>query len=416
MTTKIGSGATPTGGKEAYLETGIPLIRSLNVYDLEFVYKDLAFMDVMQARKLSHVTVQEKDVLLNITGASVARCCPAPKELAGARVNQHVAIIRADAKRAWGPYLARLLASPLYKDKLLATAGGGATREALTKAGLEQFEVQLPELEAQRRYASILSAYDDLIDNNTRRIAGLEEMARRIYEEWFVHFRAPGCEGLPLVDSPLGPIPEGWTVTELMDFCQRITDGAHKSPPTAQNGRLMASVKDMTDWEFEPSGCRIIDDADYSDLVRNDCKPLVGDILIAKDGANLNKHTFLVCEDLDIVLLSSIAIVRPKPETHKEFLVSALKSDAVSRRIKDSRTGAAIPRIILKDFKRLLLVTPPITLMQQFDKLIHSVHSLCRRLSRANRNLRAQRDLLLPKLISGEIDLSQAEELMEAAE
>ena len=125
ITTKIGSGATPRGGKKSYKDSGIPLIRSLNVYDFEFRHKDLALIDEMQAEKLVNVEVQPNDVLLNITGASVARCCMVPDDVLPARVNQHVAIVRIDPALASAHYVLYCINSPLYKNHLLTLAQGG---------------------------------------------------------------------------------------------------------------------------------------------------------------------------------------------------------------------------------------------------------------------------------------------------
>jgi len=144
ITTKIGSGATPRGGKAAYKRAGIPLIRSMNVYDYRFEYSDLAFIDDEQARSLVGVSVQAGDVLLNITGTSVARCALAPSHLLPARVNQHVAIIRANAELSNSSFLIDTLNSELYKSRLLALAQGGATREALTKDTISGFPILLP--------------------------------------------------------------------------------------------------------------------------------------------------------------------------------------------------------------------------------------------------------------------------------
>ncbi|HKK44367.1 MAG TPA: restriction endonuclease subunit S, partial [Balneolaceae bacterium] len=220
LTTKIGSGATPRGGKNSYKDSGISLIRSLNIYDLEFDTYGLAFIDQEQADNLSNVEVEKDDVLINITGASVARCCKVPEEILPARVNQHVSILRTKKERLDPTYLQYLLVSPFYKHKLLTFAQGGATREALTKGGLEEFEIKLPPLETQISIAKMLSAFDYLINNNIRRIEILEEMARRIYREWFVHFRYPGQENDELVDSgtELGEIPEGWEVKNFGDL------------------------------------------------------------------------------------------------------------------------------------------------------------------------------------------------------
>ena len=100
ITTKIGSGSTPKGGKEAYHEIGITLVRSLNVYDFVFELKDLAFINEIQAKKLNGVTIEKDDILLNITGASVGRCTIIPENLLPARVNQHVSIIRCTKTKA----------------------------------------------------------------------------------------------------------------------------------------------------------------------------------------------------------------------------------------------------------------------------------------------------------------------------
>ena len=137
VTTKIGSGATPLGGEEAYQAEGISLIRSLNVYDDGFRKAKLARISDEQADRLSNVVVEANDVLLNITGASVARCCLAPVGFLPARVNQHVSIIRPVKERIDSTFLHYLLISREYKDRLLNTGEeGGSTRQAITKAQL----------------------------------------------------------------------------------------------------------------------------------------------------------------------------------------------------------------------------------------------------------------------------------------
>ncbi len=242
VTTKIGSGATPRGGQGSYYTQGTPLIRSLNVYDLKFDYSNLAFIDNEQAKKLNNVTVIENDVLLNITGASVCRCTSVPNNLVPARVNQHVSIIRADGKNLDGKYLKYALVSPFYKNNLLGLSKNGATREALTKENIENFEISLPSFEEQTHISSILSAYDDLIENNEKRIKVLEEMAQLLYTEWFVKFKFPGHEKVKMIDSgtEYGRIPEGWEVMRLKELGKTITG---KTPPTGDldnfNGEVL---------------------------------------------------------------------------------------------------------------------------------------------------------------------------------
>jgi len=159
ITSKIGSGATPRGGKEAYHEEGVSLIRSLNVHDDLFLLKNLAFINDDQASKLSNVAVEEQDVLLNITGASVCRCCIVYHKILPARVNQHVCVIRTNKGILNSEYLLHTLISSSYKRKLLNLAtSGGATREALTKLQVKQLELPVPPFDLQEEFSKINKA------------------------------------------------------------------------------------------------------------------------------------------------------------------------------------------------------------------------------------------------------------------
>jgi len=157
--TKIGSGSTPRGGKESYIDEGISLIRSMNVHNAYFEYKDLAHITLDQAEKLNNVVVEYDDLLFNITGASVARCCVVPSDVLPARVNQHVCILRCREKI--NPiFLQRLLVNENYQGKLLQIAKSGATREAINKQQLESLEIMIPPLELQNQFASFVKEID----------------------------------------------------------------------------------------------------------------------------------------------------------------------------------------------------------------------------------------------------------------
>lgn len=161
LCTKLGSGATPRGGKSAYKTEGIPLIRSMNVHNGRFVWKDLAYIDDDQAAKLNGVTLMKGDVLLNITGASVARSCILPDELAGGRVNQHVSIVRVDQTKMLPVILNAALISDSYQRFLLNDSRmAGATREAITKEDLKNMMVPLPPLSLQQQFANFAVRVD----------------------------------------------------------------------------------------------------------------------------------------------------------------------------------------------------------------------------------------------------------------
>lgn len=151
---KIGSGSTPRGGKEAYKDLGISLIRSLNIHQNEFRYKDLAFIDDQQAHLLRNVIVESNDVLLNITGASVCRTTIVPDNVLPARVNQHVAILRPNQLQLNPHYFVRLLNNQNMNRLLYGIATqGGATREAITKEQLEKLEIPVPPLQQQEIFS-----------------------------------------------------------------------------------------------------------------------------------------------------------------------------------------------------------------------------------------------------------------------
>jgi type I restriction enzyme S subunit len=189
LTTKIGSGATPRGGQESYKQEGISLVRSMNVHDWEFRERNLAFIDEKQAKELDGVTLQEEDVLLNITGASVARCCVFPKEYLPARVNQHVSIIRPKKELLDAKFLNLLLTSKPYKDQLLFTGEQGATRQAITKAQIEAFEISFPPLKEQQTIVRQLDALraetQKLEAVYQKKIADLEELKKSILQKAF---------------------------------------------------------------------------------------------------------------------------------------------------------------------------------------------------------------------------------------
>ena len=180
---KIGSGATPKGGKEAYCDEGISLIRSQNVLDFTFSYDGLAHINDQQAEKLSNVEVKPQDILLNITGDSVARVCTVDPRALPARVNQHVAIIRPDENRVLSSYILYFL--QMIKPYLLQIAAGGATRNALTKSMIENLELEVPDILSQKKIVSVLDDIQGKIRDNNEINKNLEQQAFTIFNNMF---------------------------------------------------------------------------------------------------------------------------------------------------------------------------------------------------------------------------------------
>ena len=173
---KIGSGATPKGGKTAYIDEGISLIRSTNVFDFRFEYSDLAHINQNQADALANVTVEQNDVLFNITGVSVARCCMVPDNVLPARVNQHVMIVRPIKGENMSYYIMFTLCSADNKAKLLGIGQSGSTREAINKQELESFEIPLPDDNALNKFGNAAKRVYKHIYCNVKEIHALEEI------------------------------------------------------------------------------------------------------------------------------------------------------------------------------------------------------------------------------------------------
>ncbi|WP_156101244.1 restriction endonuclease subunit S [Salegentibacter sp. Hel_I_6] len=186
ITTKIGSGATPKGGKEAYFSEGISLIRSLNIHNNNFKYKNLAFIDEGQAKRLSNVTVEENDVLFNITGASVCRTAIVPNGILPARVNQHVAILRPKKNKLNSIFLCHLLISKNFQKKLEDLASkGGATRQAINKSQLENLPIPLPKIEQQLGFEKSIHMLEKQKTQAQQALAQSEELFNSLMQRAF---------------------------------------------------------------------------------------------------------------------------------------------------------------------------------------------------------------------------------------
>ncbi len=392
---KIGSGATPRGGKEAYCDEGISLIRSQNVLDFTFSHDGLAHINEKQAEKLSNVEVKSQDILLNITGDSVARACAVDVRVLPARVNQHVAIIRPDENMVLSSYILYFL--QMIKPYLLQIAAGGATRNALTKSMIENLEIEVPGILSQKKIVSVLDDIQGKIRDNNEINKNLEQQALAIFRQYFMDFAPYG-----------GVAPSDWMEVSLDDVCIRITDGSHYSPADSPDSPYpMYSVKDMETYGFNSSTCKHITEDEFRKMKKSDCVPLLNDILVAKDGSYL-KEIFICSEEKEEAILSSIAIFRPNTSViMPEILLYFLKQPSVRKDVGDNYvSGSALPRIVLKDFKKYRLTLPTMNEQLKIGSVLHAIRMQTKANIDEIQRLSSIRDTLLPQLMSGNLDVS----------
>ncbi len=387
--TKIGSGATPKGGSSVYIDSGVSLIRSQNVYNLNFSYSGLAHINDEAAKKLNGVVVNKGDVLLNITGDSVARTCVVPDDVLPARVNQHVSIIR-PFKDIDSRYLNYYLASPAMQGYLLNIASTGASRNAITKAMIEKLVIPFPDFDSQRRIASILSAYDNLIENNNRRIRLLEQMAENLYKEWFVRFRFPGHEKAEFENG----LPRGWCLENLFDVADVSYGYAFKSDMFCTDDSLNAVVRirDIQENHTDTYTSEVCDDK-Y--LIEENA------ILVGMDGlfhmclwngekAYLNQRVVKICsKKKDMCNYMIFMAIRPQIKFWEQVIA-----------------GTTVAHLGDKHLKKIKIAVPTEDLLLKANESIQRIMVEKNQLFKQNQILARQRDLLLPRLMSGKLEVN----------
>ncbi|RYE52022.1 MAG: restriction endonuclease subunit S [Sphingobacteriales bacterium] len=401
LCTKIGSGATPKGGKEAYLEEGeFALVRSQNVLDFSFSYDGLAYINKEQASKLNNVALQQDDVLLNITGDSVARVCQVPTEILPARVNQHVAIIRPDTEKLDQKFLKYYLLNPQFKKFMLGLSSVGGTRNALTKVMIEDFRLHLPEINTQKRIASILSSLDEKIELNRQTAQTLEAIAQAIFKEWFVDFNFPGATG-EMQESELGEIPKGWNIKKLGEIYKTTSGGTPSRTKLEyyENGNIpWVKSKELENTFIISTEEHITEEA----LKKSSAKLLPKhSVLIAMYGATVGEVGIISQE---ATCNQAICAFLPNDRYSYPFIYQYLlnnKADIISRAV-----GSAQQNISQDLLKRIMLVVPPTEILKLYHRTIESIFEKIENNVYEIRHLTKLRDSLLPKLIKGELTIN----------
>ena len=269
----------------------------------------------------------------------------------------------------------------------------GAAVPTLNRNHLDSLELRIHNLSTQRKIAVVLSNYDDLIENNTRRIKILEEMAQTIYHEWFVEFRFPGSENVKMVESELGLIPQGWDVKQLGEMCNVVMGQSPKSEFYNELREGLPFHQGVTDF-----GDRFPSDRVYCTIQNRTADP---DDILFSVRAPVGR---INVANKKIVIGQGLSAIRNK-SGNQTFLLQQLKD-----RFQEEDTmgvGTIFNAIRKTDLLEIQLLVPPDSLIAEFEEIAAPISSLLGNLTKENVNLRKTRDLLLPKLISGELDVSE---------
>ena len=393
LCSKIGSGATPKGGDANYKTEGIYLIRSQNILDFKFSKEGLAFIDNQQAKELANVELQDRDVLINITGDSVARVCQVPHDVLPARVNQHVAILRADKKRLNPEFLKYSLLAKPVKELLLTFASTGATRKALTKGMLEEFEISVPDIKTQSSIASILTSLDDKIELNRRMNQTLEQMAQALFNHYFVDNIDPGN------------LPEGCKMGKVGDYIQTISKTHSFGKPEI----IFLNTSDISAGKVLHSNYSLVEGLPgqaKKSIKRND-------ILFSEIRPANKRFAFINFDSDDYVVSTKLMVLRSKSNIDSLFFYFLLTQEqtlSYLQNIAESRSGT-FPQITFDQVKEIEFSFPDEGFIQEFaSKTLKPIYDLIFNNEKETKTLSIIRDTLLPKLMSGEIDISELNE------
>ena len=397
---RVVTGKTPPTAKSHLYGKGYPFITPTDIGDLRYSNP---------SRQLSEEgRNSQRNLLLPVRSvcvtciASVGKICMTDQP---SFTNQQINSIIVDESR-FDPFFVYYLMRTQV-DHLKSIASGAAT-PIINKTAFSEIEVKVPPLPTQKRIAGILSAYDELIENNQRRIRILEEMARSLYREWFVHFRYPGHEEVPLVDSPLGPIPQGWEIMRVADIAETYRGKSYRSADLADEGGLpFVNLKNIDrDGGFRRSGLKR-----YSGVFKDSHVVKKGDIVMAvtdmtQDRRIVARAALIPSLDHEFGVISmDLVRVVPKHPVPRTFLYAFLRFSDFADEVKQHANGANVLHLSPDRITAFQFAMPPLNLVLKFTDITSPCLELADVLENKVENLRETRDLLLPKLISGQVDL-----------
>lgn len=392
-----------------YVHDGTPVINVRNIGFGSLRPEKLEYLPEKVAIRLHQHRLRAGDIVFGRKGA-VERHLLVKADQAGWIQGSDCIRVRIISGSLNPRFLSYCLLLEEHQSWIQSQASHGATMATLNQGIIERIRVPERTTSEQQRIVAILSAYDELIEVNQRRIAILEDMARRLFDEWFVRFRYPGHEAVPLVETKLGMVPEGWTPGT---FCECVDVNPETLSPRKAPAQIhyidissvsVGRVDGVTTMKFSDAPGRA------RRVIRN------GDVIWSTVRPNRRSHALLLDVASDTVASTGFAALRSR-NSDWAWVYEATRTDAFVGFLVGRARGSAYPAVVGADFEDVPLIVPPLDLRCTFQTQVGPIHELASTLYRQNNKLRAARDLLLPKLISGQIDVPAAEETFaEAAE
>ncbi len=379
----------------SYVDEGTPVINVRNIGFGTLRQEKLEFVGEETAERLSSHILETRDIVFGRKGA-VDRHLYVSDEQEHWMQGSDCIRLRFMADDVVPRFVSYFFLTDAHQKWMLTQAGNKATMASLNHDIIRRIVLRLPACDMQEAIADILSSYDDLIENNRRRMVLLEESARQLYREWFVRLRFPGHEHTRITNGA----PEGWKRQTLAELCESIdygyTASAEQRPIGPKFLRITDIVPDVIDWTSVPH-CQI----EEGRLAK--FRLSEGDIVIARTGATVGYAKRLHKRHPEAVFASYLVRLRLKPEIENLLVGVFVESDDYKKYVQSRIGGAAQPNANAKVLSAAELPVPPRSLQRLFRDSIEPAMDQCEILQIQNQQLRAARDLLLPRLMSGEI-------------
>jgi type I restriction enzyme S subunit len=387
-------------GSRFFIDEGVPVIRgnNLTMGEKKFIDDGFVFISEEKALEFRNCEAVVDDLIFTAAG-TIGQVGIIPQDSAYPRyiISNKQLRVRCDTKKV-NPLFAFYWLTTQKMNQHIIGRNTGTSVPLINLSILRGLPIPLPPIAVQHRLSEFISAYDDLIENNLRRIALLEKAARLLYQEWFVRLRFPGYEHTRIVDG----VPEGWQRRRLADLCESISYGYTASAQQDDVGpkflRITDIVPQFIEWPLVPN-CEIPENKKNQYLLKE------GDIVIARTGATVGYAKRLNKRHPETVFASYLVRLRMKPEVDSILVGTFVESDAYKDFVKGHVGGAAQPNANARVLSSASLLMPTATLQGMFREGVQAISDQKELLQIQNQKLKQARDLLLPRLMSGEIEV-----------
>lgn len=382
-TSKIGSGKTPLGGSSVYVDSGVLFIRSQNVYPNRLVLNDSTYITNEVHKKMKSSAVRANDVMLNITGASIGRCCIFPEELGEANVNQHVCLIR--VKEKLNPKFVSYFLNSWFGQRQIYSYLTVGNREGLNFKQIGSFELPCPNINEQEKIATVLSTWDDAIEKLEKLIEAKKLRKKGLMQQLLT--------GKKRFDG----FTEEWSKGKLVDFVSIDSDSL-KSNTEADYKFHYISLSDVSNGKIKRPNLQISFSESPSrarKIIQN------GDVLLSTVRPNLKAFAKIDEDIKDVVVSTGFAVLRPTKKITSSFLYHYILGDHITRQIDTMVVGSNYPAINTSEVKALHVNLPPIEEQTKIASVLDSSLSEISILIKKKELLLAQKKGLMQQLLTG---------------